>query len=75
MEFADKKLDGSRIASEIREEVAAEVAILLRRGVIPRLDAVLVGEDPASKVYPDRPPQRRFRGRWHPCPAAVAGHL
>ena len=51
MEFADKKLDGSRIAAEIRDEVSAEVAILTRRGVIPRLDAVLVGEDPASKVY------------------------
>jgi len=51
MEFADKKLDGSRIASEIRDEVAAEVEILSRRGVVPRLDAVLVGEDPASKVY------------------------
>ena len=51
MEFAEKRLDGSRIAAEIREEVAAEVAILSQRGVIPRLDAVLVGEDPASKVY------------------------
>jgi methylenetetrahydrofolate dehydrogenase (NADP+)/methenyltetrahydrofolate cyclohydrolase len=53
MEFADKKLDGSRIAAEIRDEVSAEVAILTKRGVIPRLDAVLVGEDPASKVYVD----------------------
>jgi methylenetetrahydrofolate dehydrogenase (NADP+)/methenyltetrahydrofolate cyclohydrolase len=44
-------LDGARIASEIRDEVAAEVATLLARGVTPRLDAVLVGEDPASKVY------------------------
>ena len=44
-------LDGSRIASEIREEVAAEVATLLAHGVTPRLDAVLLGEDPASKVY------------------------
>lgn len=51
MNIAEKKLDGSRIAAEIRDEVAAEVAILSRRGVIPRLDAVLVGEDPASKVY------------------------
>ncbi len=51
MDFAEKKLDGSRIAADIRDEVAAEVAILSRRGVTPRLDAVLVGEDPASKVY------------------------
>lgn len=44
-------LDGSRIAAEIRDDVATEVAELLTRGVTPRLDAVLVGEDPASKVY------------------------
>jgi methylenetetrahydrofolate dehydrogenase (NADP+)/methenyltetrahydrofolate cyclohydrolase len=46
-----KKLDGSRIAADIREEVAVEVAALAGHGVTPRLDAVLVGEDPASKVY------------------------
>jgi len=46
-----KKLDGSRIAGEIREEVGVAVAALGERGVIPRLDAVLVGEDPASMVY------------------------
>lgn len=46
-----KKLDGSRIAAEIREEVGAAVIALGERGVIPRLDAVLVGEDPASMVY------------------------
>jgi methylenetetrahydrofolate dehydrogenase (NADP+)/methenyltetrahydrofolate cyclohydrolase len=51
MNTDQKTLDGSRIASEIRDEVAAEVATLLARGVTPRLDAVLVGEDPASKVY------------------------
>jgi len=46
-----KKLDGSRVAAEIREEVEAEVAAFGERGAIPRLDAVLVGEDPASQVY------------------------
>ena len=46
-----KELDGSRIAAEIREEVGAEVASLGERGVTPRLDAVLLGENPASKVY------------------------
>ncbi len=46
-----KKLDGSRIAAEIREEVGAAVVALGARGVVPRLDAVLVGEDPASIVY------------------------
>ena len=47
----EQRLDGSRVAAEIRTEVAAEVAELAPRGVIPRLDVVLVGEDEASKVY------------------------
>ena len=51
MENPAKNLDGSRIATEIREEVGAAVAALRGHGVIPRLDAVLVGEDPASLVY------------------------
>ena len=44
-------LDGSRIAAEIREEVGQRVSTLAARGITPRLDAVLVGEDPASQVY------------------------
>ncbi len=47
----DKILDGSGIAAQIRCEVGAAVADLVARGITPRLDAVLVGEDPASKVY------------------------
>ncbi len=46
-----KKLDGSRIAAQIREEVGTAVVALGERGITPRLDAVLVGEDPASMVY------------------------
>ena len=51
MDIDAKKLDGARIAGEIREEVGAEVAALAAGGITPRLDAVLVGEDPASRVY------------------------
>jgi methylenetetrahydrofolate dehydrogenase (NADP+)/methenyltetrahydrofolate cyclohydrolase len=47
----DKLLDGSRIAGEIRREVAADVETLGASGVTPRLDVVLVGDDPASRVY------------------------
>lgn len=46
-----KILDGARVARGIREEVAAEVAALAERGVTPRLDVILVGDDPASQVY------------------------
>ena len=47
----DRVLDGSRFAAEIRDEVEAEVEALKADGVVPRLDAVLLGEDPASQVY------------------------
>jgi methylenetetrahydrofolate dehydrogenase (NADP+)/methenyltetrahydrofolate cyclohydrolase len=51
MDSDEKVLDGSRIAAEIRDEVAGAVAALAALGVVPRLDAVLIGEDPASEVY------------------------
>ena len=47
----DTLLNGSKIAADIRDEVAARVAELADRGITPRLDAVLVGDDPASKIY------------------------
>ena len=46
-----KILDGKAIAAEIRSEVAEGVAELARRGVRPRLDVVLVGDDGASATY------------------------
>jgi len=46
-----KILDGSQIAAEVRTEVGAAVVALGERGVVPRLDAVLVGEDPGSMIY------------------------
>jgi len=47
-----RRLDGARVAAEIRREVA-EGAERLRREhhVVPRLVTILVGEDPASTVY------------------------
>ncbi|MEJ2581783.1 MAG: tetrahydrofolate dehydrogenase/cyclohydrolase catalytic domain-containing protein, partial [Acidobacteriota bacterium] len=48
---AGNTLDGSRIAAEIREDVSQSVADLADHGITPRLDVILVGEDPASKVY------------------------
>jgi methylenetetrahydrofolate dehydrogenase (NADP+)/methenyltetrahydrofolate cyclohydrolase len=44
-------LDGTKIASEIRREVAAEVKALTAAGMQPGLAVVLVGHDPASEVY------------------------
>jgi len=47
----DKLLDGNRTAAAIRADVAAEVATLRGVGITPRLDVVLAGDDPASRVY------------------------
>jgi methylenetetrahydrofolate dehydrogenase (NADP+)/methenyltetrahydrofolate cyclohydrolase len=44
-------LDGTKIANDIRSEVAAEVKIMAADGVRPGLAVVLVGHDPASEIY------------------------
>ncbi len=45
-------IDGKAIAAEVREGVAKDVAALIAsHGLKPGLAVVLVGEDPASKVY------------------------
>ena len=44
-------IDGRAVAARVRERVTGEVAELRERGVIPGLATVLVGEDPASRVY------------------------
>ncbi|MGB1925248.1 MAG: bifunctional methylenetetrahydrofolate dehydrogenase/methenyltetrahydrofolate cyclohydrolase FolD [Rubripirellula sp.] len=50
--MAAERLDGKRIAAEIRNEIAAEVASFIQSDhVAPCLAAILVGEDPASQVY------------------------
>jgi methylenetetrahydrofolate dehydrogenase (NADP+) / methenyltetrahydrofolate cyclohydrolase len=44
-------LDGNKIASEIRAEVAAGVRTMMTAGLRPGLAVVLVGHDPASEIY------------------------
>jgi methylenetetrahydrofolate dehydrogenase (NADP+) / methenyltetrahydrofolate cyclohydrolase len=45
-------IDGKSIAAQVRATVGAQVASLKRdHGFVPGLAVVLVGEDPASKVY------------------------
>ncbi len=45
-------IDGKAIAAKVRADVAAEVARMkAQHGFVPGLAVVLVGEDPASKVY------------------------
>jgi len=44
-------IDGTKIASEIRAEVAGEVKNMTAAGTRPGLAVVLVGQNPASAVY------------------------
>jgi len=46
-----KIIDGNKVAEEMQAEMVAEVEELKAEGVTPGLSVVLVGEDPASKVY------------------------
>ena len=49
MEFT--KIDGLKISAEVKAEVKEEVERLAEIGVVPCLAVVLVGDDPASKIY------------------------
>ena len=49
--MAARILDGTKLAAEIRSEVAAQVKTLALSGVRPGLAVVLVGHSPASEVY------------------------
>jgi methylenetetrahydrofolate dehydrogenase (NADP+) / methenyltetrahydrofolate cyclohydrolase len=44
-------LDGTKIASDIRSEVAVEVKTMAAAGIRPGLAVVLVGHNPASEIY------------------------
>ena len=45
-------IDGKKISAEIRNEIKADViALKSRSGIVPGLAVILVGDDPASKIY------------------------
>lgn len=44
-------IDGKKISAEIRTEISAEVERLKSEGFLPGLAVIIVGENPASKVY------------------------
>ena len=46
-----KIIDGKVISAAVKEEVAKEVAELKAQGIIPGLAVIIVGDDPASRVY------------------------
>jgi len=47
----EKIIDGKAIAAQMREQIKDEVSRLSAEGVTPGLAVVLVGDDPASRVY------------------------
>lgn len=44
-------IDGKALAARVRKGITTDVAALAEHGVVPGLAAVIVGDDPASKVY------------------------
>ena len=45
------RIDGKAVSAKVKEQVAQEVAALQGQGVCPGLAVVIVGEDPASRIY------------------------
>ena len=46
-----QRIDGKAVAASVRSQVAAEVAELAEKGTKVTLAVVIVGDDPASRVY------------------------
>ena len=46
-----KVIDGHAVARQVREQCRLQAQALKARGVVPGLAVVIVGDDPASKVY------------------------
>ncbi len=44
-------IDGNKIAQDIRNEVRLGTLELKQKGIVPGLAVILVGDDPASKIY------------------------
>jgi methylenetetrahydrofolate dehydrogenase (NADP+)/methenyltetrahydrofolate cyclohydrolase len=44
-------IDGKEIAKKIKQEAAVEASQLKKGGIVPGLAVVLVGSDPASRIY------------------------
>lgn len=46
-----QRIDGKAVSAKVRAAVAQEVAALKERGVTPGLAVIIVGDDPASRIY------------------------
>jgi methylenetetrahydrofolate dehydrogenase (NADP+) / methenyltetrahydrofolate cyclohydrolase len=73
-------LDGAAVARAMRQRTAATVQELAAHSVVPRLEVILVGDDPASRVYVSAKAKASrevgIRSVTHPLPATTnAGEL
>lgn len=46
-----KIIDGKAVSAAVRAKIAEETAELKKQGIVPGLAVVIVGDDPASRVY------------------------
>lgn len=44
-------IDGKKVSAEVKEQVRLETAELVKNGIQPGLAVIIVGDDPASRVY------------------------
>lgn len=44
-------IDGKKVSAEVKAQVAKETELLKSKGIVPGLAVVIVGDDPASRVY------------------------
>jgi len=44
-------LDGKVVSNKIKQNLKKEVDDLRKRGIIPKLAVIMIGNDPASKIY------------------------
>ena len=44
-------IDGKKVSAEVKEQVRLETLELAKKGIRPGLAVIIVGDDPASKVY------------------------
>lgn len=44
-------IDGKKVSAEVKAQVAEETKALKEKGIVPGLAVILVGDDPASRVY------------------------
>ena len=44
-------IDGKKVSQKIREELKEECEKIKKQGIIPKLAVIMVGDNPASKVY------------------------